>query len=35
MKIVLKIDQNIKNRKEKKKSVKSTIRFTLPDTKSN
>ena len=33
MKIVLKIDQNIKNRKEKKKSVKSTIRFTLPDTK--
>ncbi len=33
MLIVLQIDQSMKKRKEKNKPVKSTIRYTLPDTK--
>lgn len=33
MQIVLKIDQNTKKTKEKDRQVKSTIRYTLPDTK--
>lgn len=33
MQIVLKIDQSTKKTKEKDRQVKSTIRYTLPDTK--